>query len=119
MSDEKDILRGFDNWEECAKYYREQWDEAHHEIEQLVKVKNHFKDQYKEACYVIGKMSIENTNLKEENNRLAVVVSAQEKEIKEFEEQIDNECDHCQGSGYDPYPNHDTTMRPCPKCGGV
>lgn len=45
------------------------------------------KDQHKEACYVIGKMSIENTNLKEENNRLAVVVSAQEKEINEFEEQ--------------------------------
>lgn len=28
-------------------------------------------------------------------------------------------CEHCNGSGYDPYPNHDTTMRPCPKCSGV
>lgn len=25
-------------------------------------------------------------------------------------------CDYCGGSGYDPHPNHDTTMRPCPKC---
>lgn len=50
------------------------------------------KDQHKEACYVIGKMSIENTNLKEENNRLAVVVSAQKKEIEELEEDSDNPC---------------------------
>lgn len=28
-------------------------------------------------------------------------------------------CDYCSGSGFDPYPNHDTTMRPCPKCSGV
>lgn len=28
-------------------------------------------------------------------------------------------CDRCNGSGFDPYPNHDTTMRPCPKCSGV
>ena len=25
-------------------------------------------------------------------------------------------CDYCKGSGYDPYPNHDTTQRPCPEC---
>lgn len=25
-------------------------------------------------------------------------------------------CDYCKGSGYDPYPNHDTTQRPCPQC---
>jgi len=25
-------------------------------------------------------------------------------------------CKYCGGSGYDPYQNHDTTMRPCPKC---
>ena len=27
-------------------------------------------------------------------------------------------CKYCGGSGYDPYQNHDTTMRPCPKCVG-
>lgn len=25
-------------------------------------------------------------------------------------------CKYCGGSGYDPYQNHDTTMKPCPKC---
>lgn len=25
-------------------------------------------------------------------------------------------CSYCNGLGYDPYPNHDTTMRPCPEC---
>ena len=25
-------------------------------------------------------------------------------------------CDYCGGSGFDPYPNHDTTVRLCPKC---
>lgn len=27
-------------------------------------------------------------------------------------------CNYCNGLGYDPYQNHDTTMRPCPQCGG-
>jgi hypothetical protein len=36
MSKEKDILRGFDNWEECARYYKEQWDDAHEQIQQLI-----------------------------------------------------------------------------------
>lgn len=30
--------------------------------------------------------------------------------------QVEPVCNYCQGSGYDPYPNHDTTMRPCPEC---
>lgn len=25
-------------------------------------------------------------------------------------------CDYCNGTGWDSYPNHDTTMRPCPEC---
>ena len=25
-------------------------------------------------------------------------------------------CDYCQDTGWDSYPNHDTTMRPCPEC---
>lgn len=25
-------------------------------------------------------------------------------------------CSYCKGSKFDPYPNHDTTMRPCPHC---
>jgi hypothetical protein len=45
-TDEKDILYGFDNWEECARYYKEHWDEAHQEIQQYVRTKNHFKDKY-------------------------------------------------------------------------
>lgn len=28
-------------------------------------------------------------------------------------------CEYCGGSGYDPHPNHDTTMRPCPECSHV
>ena len=28
-------------------------------------------------------------------------------------------CKYCGGSGYDPYYNHDTTMKPCPKCSRV
>lgn len=26
------------------------------------------------------------------------------------------ECKHCGGSGWDPYPNHSTTIPPCPDC---
>lgn len=47
MSNETDILRGFDSWEECAHYYKEQWDEAHAEIEQLIKIKDHLKSAMK------------------------------------------------------------------------
>jgi hypothetical protein len=25
-------------------------------------------------------------------------------------------CDHCGGAGYDPYPNHATAYPTCPKC---
>lgn len=25
-------------------------------------------------------------------------------------------CDHCNDTGWDSYPNHSTTMPPCPKC---
>lgn len=25
-------------------------------------------------------------------------------------------CNYCKGSGWDSYPNHDTTPRPCPEC---
>ena len=25
-------------------------------------------------------------------------------------------CDYCNGTGWDSYPNHDTTPRPCPEC---
>lgn len=25
-------------------------------------------------------------------------------------------CDYCNGTGYDPYPNHSTTPAPCPEC---
>ncbi len=25
-------------------------------------------------------------------------------------------CDYCNDTGWDSYPNHDTTMRPCPEC---
>lgn len=32
---------------------------------------------------------------------------------------LQGKCSYCGGSGYDPYPNHDTTMRPCPECSGV
>ena len=28
----------------------------------------------------------------------------------------EKECKHCGGTGWDSYPNHDTTMRPCPEC---
>jgi chromosome segregation ATPase len=62
------------------------------ELDAIKKERDTLKNEYKEACYVIGKMSIENTNLEEENNRLVVIVSAQEKEIKEIEDEIDNPC---------------------------
>lgn len=29
---------------------------------------------------------------------------------------IDSVCDHCNGTGWDSYPNHSTTFPPCPKC---
>ena len=25
-------------------------------------------------------------------------------------------CDYCKDTGWDSYPNHDTTPRPCPEC---
>jgi DnaJ-class molecular chaperone len=25
-------------------------------------------------------------------------------------------CGYCKGTGWDSYPNHDTTQRPCPEC---
>lgn len=25
-------------------------------------------------------------------------------------------CDYCKDTGWDSYPNHDTTLRPCPEC---
>jgi len=25
-------------------------------------------------------------------------------------------CDYCNDTGWDSYPNHDTTIRPCPEC---
>ena len=25
-------------------------------------------------------------------------------------------CGYCNGTGWDSYPNHDTTQRPCPEC---
>jgi len=30
--------------------------------------------------------------------------------------EIGESCKYCGGSGYDSHYNHDTTMRPCPKC---
>lgn len=46
---EKDILRGFDNWEECARYYREAWEEAHEYIkrqEDIIGMKNNAIEQH-------------------------------------------------------------------------
>lgn len=35
---------------------------------------------------------------------------------KARKEQKIKACDYCNGSGWDSYPNHSTTMPPCPKC---
>lgn len=31
---------------------------------------------------------------------------------------LTRECDRCDGTGYDPHPNHSTTHPVCPKCEG-
>lgn len=74
-----DALLERDELDEQYKKAVARFKDAEYELKELT-------SEHKEACYVIGKMSIENTNLQEENNRLAVIVSAQEKQITELEE---------------------------------
>lgn len=72
--------------------------------------------------------------LRETILRCNLIMPTDEQELKWFEEgtSINNSdfferihkrlnlgqenCKYCGGSGYDPHQNHDTTMRPCPKC---
>lgn len=46
-------------------------------------------------------------------------VKEEDSPITELEKRMEKVCEYCGGSGYDSYPNHDTTMAPCPECDGT
>ncbi len=58
-----------------------------------------------------------NTETLKQMEKVSKMTAEELKNALQFDKHEEpKKCSYCGGTKYDPYPNHDTTMRPCPEC---